>query len=206
MKIIFYVYFLFLSFNLQAKESPYQSDVENYFDFNVKTMFMGTDENKKITETVEVLKKVFYSREFRERILGHKFNDQVSFHLNKGLSNEEIYDLLIEGAEELYPYKNFAMDVEIELYTDLNSNVLGYTKPSTRKIWINSKYFYKNTIAEVAGNLTHEWLHKLGFDHEKDKNDIRQFSVPYAIGNIVRDLVPEFDSYWNLDHFTRNKN
>jgi hypothetical protein len=38
---------------------------------------------------------------------------------------------------------------------------------------------------EVAGNLAHEWTHKLGFGHE---SAAEHDSVPYGIGYIVREM------------------
>lgn len=91
------------------------------------------------------------------------------------------------------------MDVEVALYTDNESVVVGFTNPRTRRIFMNTKYFNKHSPALVASHLTHEWLHKLGFDHEKAKCDERRYSVPYAIGYIVRDLA-------NKKFFYKRKN
>jgi len=38
----------------------------------------------------------------------------------------------------------------------------------------------------VAGNLAHEWTHKIGFDH---KSAAEHDSAPYAIGYIVDELA-----------------
>ncbi len=82
------------------------------------------------------------------------------------------------------------MDVEVELYTEDVATV-GYTNPKTRRIWMNTKYFRSYTSAQVAGNLTHEWLHKLGFGHALSNTKTRPYSVPYAIGYIIARLAAE---------------
>jgi hypothetical protein len=163
------------------------------FDFNVKTVQMPRFHEEKIFRAVELLKEVFASPEFRNKILGHRYRGQRSFYQNRGLSNFEIYHLILNGTEKLYPVRNNAMDVEIELYADFNSRVLGFTLPRSRRIWMNKKYFLKFTPAEIAANLTHEWLHKLGFDHERERTEARKFSVPYAIGYIVKELAQELE-------------
>jgi hypothetical protein len=56
---------------------------------------------------------------------------------------------------------------------------------------MNTKYFYVYTPYQVAGNLTHEWLHKLGFDHDVASTPARPYSVPYAVGYILRDLASD---------------
>ncbi|MFP5385528.1 MAG: hypothetical protein ACLGHN_05575 [Bacteriovoracia bacterium] len=163
------------------------------FEFNIEPIRMGRQSENKLFEGVELLRMVFSSEEFKMRILKHRFNERYAFSHNKGLSNRRIYNLLLKGTEKLFPYENNAMDVEVELYSDYRSQVLGYTMTGSRRIWMNKKYFNKHSPAEVASHLTHEWLHKLGFHHEKERTENRKYSVPYAIGYIVKDLAREFE-------------
>ena len=188
MKFLFYIFSLFI-----ITEAYAYVPTEAYtFDFNIQTVGMGKMRERKLDDSVEILREIFASPEFKRRILSHRFNGRKQFWKNKGLSNAQIYRKILMGIEKLHPYRNNAMDVEIQLYTDNKSVVVGYTNPGTRRIWMNTKYFNKNTPAQVASHLTHEWLHKLGFDHEKAKCSERQYSVPYAIGYIVRDLARKY--------------
>lgn len=164
------------------------------FDFNIKTIEMEISNEDKIYESTELLKRIFSSPEFRKKILKHQFEGHYAFDQNQGLTNAQIYRKILAGAEKLMPENNNMMDVEIELYTNMESNVLGYTKSRTKRIWMNTKYFYRHTPGELAAHLTHEWLHKLGFDHEKQKTPNRRYSVPYAVGYIVKELA-EIYSY-----------
>lgn len=163
------------------------------FDFNIRTVNMSPMKQEKLYSSIELLQHVFASEEFRERILNHKFEGRKTFSMNKGLTNREIYEMILSGIEKLHPEENNAMDVEIELYSDFESTVLGYTYPRSKRIWMNTKYFNKHTAAEVAGHLTHEWLHKLGFDHERERNEDRKYTVPYAVGYIVKELARELN-------------
>lgn len=163
------------------------------FEFNIKPIRMSRMKEYKLYESVDLLRRIFASDEFRKRILRHRFRGSYRFYKNNGLTNGQIYRKLLAGVERLHPYRNNAMDVEIELYTDHKSNVLGFTRTRTKRIWMNTKYFNKHTPAEVASHLTHEWLHKLGFDHEKERCSDRKYSVPYAIGYIVKDLARDFE-------------
>lgn len=159
------------------------------FDFNIKTVEMDRVKEEKLFKSVEALRKIFSSEEFRNRVINHRFLGKRRYHYNRGLSNRAIYKLILNGVETLYPVKNNSMDVEVELYSDYDSNVLGFTRPLSRRIWMNTKYFNRHDIAGVASHLTHEWLHKLGFEHEKERTELRKYSVPYAVGYIVKDLV-----------------
>lgn len=165
------------------------------FGFNIRTIRMGREKEAKLDKAVLLLREVFSSAEFKRRILSHRFNGENRFAMNKGLNNYEIYRKIIKGVERLHPYVNNAMDVEVELYSDYNSNVLGFTIPRSRRIWMNRKYFNKHSSAKLASHLTHEWLHKLGFDHERHQSLRRKFSVPYGVGYIVKDIAKKYETY-----------
>ena len=162
------------------------------FDFNIKTINVSRSKEYKLDQSVEILREIFASPEFKKRILNHRFKGRRAFAHNRGMSNKQIYKRILAGAEKLFPYQNNAMDVEVEFYTNNESTVIGYTKSLSRRIWMNTKYFNRNSYGEVASNLTHEWLHKLGFDHERERSPHRKYSVPYAVGYIVRDLAHKF--------------
>lgn len=161
------------------------------FDFKIKTIQMPRTYEERLARAVELLREVFASPEFRERILNHRFLGRRGFSLNKGYNNEEIYRLILSGTERLHPIRNNTMDLEVELYTDFESKVLGFTLPRSRRIWMNRKYFLKFSSAEIAANLTHEWLHQLGFAHARERTEERKYSVPYAVGYIVKELAQE---------------
>lgn len=184
--------FFFLLLNIENARAFVPAEAYT-FDFNIKTVRMGRMKEEKLFESVEILRRVFSSPEFKRKILSHRFKGRYQFAQNKGLSNRQIYQRILTGMEKLHPYKNNAMDVEIELYSDYSSNVLGFTLPRSKRIWMNTKYFNRNKASQIASNLTHEWLHKLGFGHSRERTSDRKFTVPYAIGYIVRDLAREFD-------------
>ncbi len=158
------------------------------FDAAIQMINFPPEEEKKILKAVELIKKVVVSDEFRQRVLEHTYKGKKTFVDNLGLSNEEIYRKIIEGSEMLVPGKNGKMDVELELYHQ-NTATIGYTYPNTNRIWINTRYFNRYTPVQVADNLFHEWLHKLGFDHALKHSISRNFSVPYAIGYLVEELA-----------------
>ena len=159
------------------------------FNTNIKTYKFTVSGKKKITAAAELIKQVVASEEFKNKVLNHRYNGKKQFANNQGLTNKQIYNKILNGAEVLKKTIDNEMDLELELYTDNDSNTVGYTFPTTNRIWMNSKYFNKNTAALVTTNMMHEWLHKLGFGHDADVTARRPYSVPYAIGYIVRDLA-----------------
>ncbi|MGE3610117.1 MAG: hypothetical protein AB7I27_11060 [Bacteriovoracaceae bacterium] len=157
------------------------------WDTDIYMSNFSVEQQEKVEKAAELLKKVISSKEFRDRVINYNYNGQNSFVDNQGLSNVQIYQKILNGAEKLLPTKNNMLDVELELYTDTSSTI-GYTYPNTVRIWMNTKYFNYYTPYDVTDNLMHEWMHKLGFDHAASWSAARDHSVPYAIGYLVKEL------------------
>ncbi len=58
---------------------------------------------------------------------------------------------------------------------------------------MNEKFLNANRPYKVTTNMVHEWCHKLGFKHDVQATPGRKYSVPYAVGYIVRDLAAKYD-------------
>jgi hypothetical protein len=170
------------------QENNIHQQAQNW-DVKVNLINFSFDEERKISTAVSLIKKVIRSSFFRERVLAHEWKGEKTFNYNQGLSNEAIYKKIIQGAEFLGEEKeDYVMDVELELYQQ-KSNTIGYTYPNTKRIWINRKYFSSYNSSKIANNLMHEWMHKLGFDHESNWTKDREYSIPYAIGDLVEELT-----------------
>lgn len=138
-------------------------------------------EVKKHEVACTMLENVVNSVEFRERLLAKKLVR------TEGLTNLQIYQKIMSGAEDLSPEHDGEIDVHVVIYHKHNK-VVGYTYPSTVKTWLNRKFFSKYDYSEVACNLFHEWLHKLGFGHVSATD---YGSVPYALGYLVEEMIKE---------------
>lgn len=171
--------------------TPVLSSLAASLDAQIHLVNFPQEQEAKVHKAVELIKKVVASPEFKERILNHTYEGKKTFVDNKGLSNEQIYQIIADGSETMIPGKNGRIDVELELYQQANTTI-GYTYPNTTRIWINTKYFNKYTPVQVADNLFHEWLHKLGFDHAIKYSKKRNYSVPYAIGYLVEELAGKY--------------
>jgi hypothetical protein len=140
-----------------------------------------------------LLERVVNSEEFKQQVVNHTYGGKKTYVMNNDLSNEQIYAQIMSAAEQ-FP-KVTAADQNIDLHTELYTsnwfgrNTIGYTNPSTSKIYVNTYFFYYADASAVAGNLMHEWLHKLGFDHDYNSTASRPYSVPYAVGYIAEELV-----------------
>lgn len=159
------------------------------WDAEIRFVNFETHQEEKVRKAIELIRKVVATPEFRDRILNHTYNGKKTFVNNHGLSNEEIYQKIVDGAEIMgNTSANHRMNVELELYHS-KSKTIGYTYPDTTRIWMNTKYFNRYTPVKVADNLMHEWMHKLGFTHAMEYSVDRNYSVPYAIGYLMEELA-----------------
>ena len=158
--------------------------------------FTSSDQDK-VNKAIIILEKVMNSNEFKQRVLNFKFKGKKQFHNNNGMTNEEIYNHLMTGAENLMPESVGVMNFDLSLYRSKNpwSKVKGYTTADSMQIFINKKFFRLSswTPLDVAGNMAHEWVHKMGFGHDYRDNIDRPSSVPYAIGYMLIDIAKEMN-------------
>jgi hypothetical protein len=183
--------------NSDTTTNPTNPDIPNdalTWDANIYFANFSANQEDKVLKAVELMKEVIASEEFRNEVINYTYNGSKSYVDNDGFTNEEIYQIILDGAEIIgNKTKNNTLDVELELYFSFTSTI-GYTNPSTTRIWMNTKYFNNYTAADVTGNLMHEWLHKLGFGHASTWSTSRDHSVPYAIGYLMAKMARELEN------------
>ena len=157
-------------------------------DYKVITRNFTKAQRNKLMIALSKLKLVINSNTFRSKVLAHYYNGSNTYANNGGMNNSQIYNKFMSGAERLFPRRDKKMDLDITMYYE-DTNVVGYTYQNTPRIWVNSKFFNSFSYASIAGNITHEWLHKVGFVHDFESTARRPYSVPYAVGKILRRMV-----------------
>jgi len=160
------------------------------------------DQAAKLEKARVLWEQVWNSDKFKQAVLNFSYTyttgslwwkksySEKGFRWNNDLSTQQIYDKLMSGAELLAPTSDNEADIQITLYVASGSTI-GYTYPNTAMQWINAKFFNSFTAADVVGNLSHEYCHKLGFDHEYKATALRPYTVPYAIGYMSGDMATE---------------
>lgn len=178
--------------NLEAAPVEEVPSLAHSWDAEVYMVNFNQEEEAKIHKAVELIKNVIKLKEFKDRVLNYTYDGKKQFFDNAGVTNEEVYQRILDGAEQMgNKNKNNMMDVELELYNEKTSTI-GYTFPNTVRIWMNRKYFQKYNAVKVADNLMHEWMHKIGFVHATTWSESRDHSVPYAIGYLVEELAGKY--------------
>jgi len=161
------------------------------FQTNVNYMNLTATEEEKYNKAVVMVKKVVATEKFRTSVLNHFWNGAKQYANNRGLSNAQIYQSVLDAAESLKPIKNNTMDLGVKMYYQASS-IVGYTNGSITYINVNTKFFNTFATNSVSGNLFHEWLHKLGYGHDSAATAQRPYSVPYAVGYMIRDIGKSF--------------
>lgn len=179
---------------------------ESYKDFKVTVISkdLSQDDFTKLSHAVEHVAKAMASKKFYDFCINYEYNfkecagfwfwkqcwdNQVEgMRWTGNMSQEEVYEFLMDGKEVLDHEVDREADIELYINESYSRNVIGYTYPNTPKQWIYRRFFNSFDYREIAGNIAHEWCHKMGFNHEYRWNYLRKHTVPYAVGYFVRDF------------------
>lgn len=180
-----------------SSEVAQMSESGALISVDIETMQgFGKVGQEKVSQAVELLTEVLNSQEFKNGVIHYKYQGKEQFANNtlngKTVGNQVVYQTILAGRENYASTDDHTVDLNLILYTPpwyKPSNVVGYTYPNSKSIWMNSKFFNQFSAAQVAGNMAHEWLHKLGFGHDYNSTSRRPYSVPYAVGYLVVDLA-----------------
>ena len=156
------------------------------------------EQTKKLVSVKDKLEIALNSEIFKTSVVDFRYDGDRTFYYRKNLfgrfidkpySNQQVYDIIITGTELPGNIALNQMDLYLVLLPSINPTVVGYGNPGSREIYTYRNWFEKFTEAEYAAHITHEWCHKLGFDHSHNHTRKRKYSVPYAIGDLVEELI-----------------
>lgn len=159
----------------------------------------NSSEKQKVLDSYSIIEAVMNSNEFKERVINFKSSDgKRSYSSNRGMSNEQVYEYLMQGKELVGGESNQGeMNFDVRRYYRGWSKVIGYTNPGkSNTISVNGRFYSRYKITQITSNLVHEWIHLNGFLHDSAKD---HDSVPYAVGYIAEELAEKFVSQGYLD-------
>lgn len=144
------------------------------------------------------------SNKFRSFVLNYGYTKETSsgwlwwkkyhrkhfpnFKNNKNKSRADIYNDLMDGREILRSGTSGSADITLVIDRRNKRSVVGYTYANSPKQWIYS-WVLQTNYKRVAGNLAHEWVHKMGYGHGRWYNSTRKHTVPYAVGDYVAEIA-----------------
>lgn len=153
---------------------------------------LGVNWNQKRIEKVykacEMIEVVINTNEFKDRVLSANMTNK------NGKTNQEIYDLIMKSVEIKYNLRGadeYVLNIQYNLlyrgWLKRISHVMGFGYANLPYFNTYCDVFDKLDLGGLAGHIFHEHSgHKvLGM---RDTT-LLQTDVPYAIGNIVRDMT-----------------
>lgn len=145
-------------------------------------------QKRRVELIVSNLEKVINSREFLDQVINHRVNGELRYENNNNQTNNEIYSKIMSGQELLDTSVDNKWTLSLNLKWFFTINTLAYTYFDKPEIFINSRYYNRGMDAQIAGTICHEYMHKVGYSHDKKSTNTRPFSVPYAVGDICEML------------------
>lgn len=162
------------------------------FETKIITQGLSVEQEMEVQKAAEIIKLVVSSEEFKERILNHTVNGVKTFLNNNGLTNEQIYQKILEAAESDNLVKDNIMELTLELIPQTSSTKSWFTRivSGIRKIFVYLNLFQNTTPAGIAQTLFQQWLSKLGFEQPSDSST--KLTVQSAVSSIIRELGEKY--------------
>lgn len=137
----------------------------------------------RVHQALQLAENAINSSAFEKRVLDfhHAITGKNEFERNNGLSNQQVLEK-IKGARP-------ALRLELETELQALSIVTAYRNPGSDIIHIYPPTVRDRSLKFLAGTLTHEWLHLLGFGHSFEPTPERDSTVPYAVAQIVEEII-----------------
>lgn len=146
----------------------------------------------KLKEAVQKLEQVFNSEKFAQLVAAEKF--KVG-HFN--MSAADIYDLIKSGKNNYQgSVADSVIDLKLKLYDKFKGgSEFGRTMMSSRITETHRCYVLENSVDCYVVHLAHEYMHQIGFSDIRSLRALfkKTSSVPYKIGDIVRDCLGTTD-------------
>ncbi|MGE3608627.1 MAG: hypothetical protein AB7I27_03485 [Bacteriovoracaceae bacterium] len=160
------------------------------FDTNISTAGLDADQDMEVQKASEIIKLVVSSQEFKDRVLNHTVNGVKTFLNNNGLTNEQIYQKILEAAENDNLTKNNVMDLAFELIPQKTTSRIYRIISGIKKIFFFLNLFSNTTPAGIAQNLFQQWLGKMGFSLVEGSSS--NLTVQQGIAAIIGELGKKY--------------
>ena len=171
----------------------------------VATQNYNLSQINRLKNIFQIMEKVLNTADFKSAVLNFKTNGELTFSFKKNpfkhfdiYSNEQVYAMIMQAREGVGNMSDGVIDLYLTLEPGGDGQNLGYGLQDEKEIHTYTDFFDNpaTTDATLANHFTHEWCHKLGFEHaeyrwmDSNRDDC---SVPYAIGNLVESLNSKSD-------------
>lgn len=160
------------------------------FETNITTEGLSVEQEMEVQKAADIIKMVVASQEFKDRILNHTVNGMKKFLNNNGLTNEEIYQQILDAAENHNLTKDNVMELTFKLIPETSKSRIYQIFAGIKKIFYYLNLFQNTTPAGIAQNLFQQWLGKLGFVLPEGSST--SLSVQEAVAKIIGELGKKY--------------
>jgi hypothetical protein len=144
----------------------------------------SNNDKVRIERIINNLNKVINTDEFKQSVINHKSSGLIKFEENNNETNTQILDKILSGQETLDQKNDYEWSLNLNLKWLFSRSTLAYTEFKKPEIYINSRYYSRESDSEIAGTICHEYMHKVGYTHSKEYSIKRINTIPYAVGEI----------------------
>lgn len=137
----------------------------------------------RINKALGYIEKIVNSQSFRGKVLSSTYTQTTK-------SAEQILGSILLAKENFAGGSQHVIDLNMEMYYEVDGSI-GYTYSSDPYFYMNRWYHADYTAMQTAGNIFHEWLHKLDHEHSYEWTEDRKDSVPYKLGYMVADMASD---------------
>lgn len=167
------------------------------FYVNGRLTTIQESDSLKMTRALQVFEIIMNDTAFQRKLLDTTFVFDVAGDPMRNLTPRQIVDTLFSGREWYHTTVDHTADITWECNEreskPLFSSTIGYGLESDSLIRTYIFYVRENSVSAIAGNVAHEWSHKVGFDHRKRNHSGRDKTVPYIVGNLVKSFAAKYD-------------
>lgn len=153
------------------------------FGVELKPVYKGPEQHEqraaRYLSLCDKVEEIVNSEVFKQKVLEKKFTSTQK-------TSAEVLETIYSASETLLPGSNGIWEWELGFYYKKNSKVIGYTTAKILTVWVNTAKFDFMDDYSVMANITHEYMHKIGFDHASASD---HKSVPYAVGYLVEEIA-----------------
>jgi hypothetical protein len=176
----------------QATDTSTSVPIEaSTFETRIVTRGLSVEQETDVQKAADIIKQVVASQEFKDRVLNHTVNGVKTYLNNNGLTNEEIYQKILDAADDQSLTKDNIMNLELEVAaTSSGGGILFQIVSGIKKILSILNLFSNPTPAGIAQKLFQMWLGNLGFTIPT--GTIGTGSVQAVIAGIIGELGKSF--------------
>lgn len=187
MKILILMTTILLSFSSFANELKLNIKYDNT---------LSQDQKDFVTEELTEMIRIMKSEQFQLDVSLHEYEGKEQFAKNKNLTNDEIFEAIMNGAE-FGSSSDGEIDLEVRGYQssfpgnrcdngvpNCSDRLLSYSVGST--VYINKRYI-RQKDKRIGSTIIGSWIEMLGFEaeHRYTKPE-HHFTVPGGIRKILR--------------------